>query len=163
MKVDKHADGAGWGTLASIVEKYEQIDKDGYDADDDEHGYKWAVQQPLSVLVKSGWTEVGKPMHAYEFELLMGTGGPAVRITGDLDEMYEPEANSIRLEVQNWFRPWVALTLMDNVGDADPIKLADHRRAAHQPSVEFRAFFLLPAVLPPARRRGWRTAARHRR
>ena len=130
MKVDKHADGAGWGTLASIVEKYEQIDKDGYDADDDEHGYKWAVQQPLSVLVKSGWTEVGKPMHAYEFELLMGTGGPAVRITGDLDEMYEPEANSIRLEVQNWFRPWVALTLMDNVGDADPIKLADHRRAA---------------------------------
>jgi hypothetical protein len=130
MKVDAHADGAGWGTLASIVEKYEEIHNESNNADNDEDAHKWAVEQPLSVLVKSGWTEVGKPMHAYEFELLMGSGGPAVRITGDLDEMYQPEAGTIRLEVQNWGTPWVALTLMDNAGDADPIKLADHRRAA---------------------------------
>ena len=130
MKVDTHADDAGWGTLASIVEKYEQIHNDGFNANNDEYAYEWAVQQPLTVRVRSEWTNVGEKMYAYEFELLMATGGPAVRIIGDLDEMYEPEAETIRVEVQNWGTPWVALTLRDNAGDKDRTELADHRRAA---------------------------------
>ena len=41
---------------------------------------------------------------ADNYELLLGTGGPAVRIVGDLGEHKEP--TSARLEVQDWFKPW---------------------------------------------------------
>ncbi len=41
---------------------------------------------------------------ADRFELLLGTGGPAVRIVGEIDQHGEPDR--ARLEVQDWFKPW---------------------------------------------------------
>lgn len=65
-------------------------------------------ESPLSVRVRvrSGWVDVGheSKMEPEEFEILMSTGGPAVRIMGTLNEYREPD--SARIEWQDWFKPW---------------------------------------------------------
>lgn len=58
----------------------------------------------LCVEVRSGWTPVGDTLTAEEFAILITTGGPAVRIRGELDEHNEP--HRAWLEVQNWGTPW---------------------------------------------------------
>ena len=63
-------------------------------------------ESPLSVRVRSGWQNVGEEskFEPEEFEILMGTGGPAVRIMGTLDEHRQPD--SARIEWQDWGTPW---------------------------------------------------------
>lgn len=39
-----------------------------------------------------------------EYNILLGTGGPALRIIGDLGEHHISE--SAHLEYQDWFTPW---------------------------------------------------------
>lgn len=68
-----------------------------------------AIQEhPLSVLVRSGWYSMdGKEMgtkEPVEYEILLCTGGPAVRIQGDLDNYGQPK--DARLEYQDWGTPW---------------------------------------------------------
>jgi hypothetical protein len=58
---------------------------------------------PLSLEVRSGWTSLGEPLEAEEFNILLATGGPAVRIVGELDQ---GEPSRAWLEVQDWFTPW---------------------------------------------------------
>lgn len=63
---------------------------------------------PLSVEVRSGWHTPGdeddKPT---EYLILLCTGGPAVRIIGDLDEHQQPD--SAKIQYQDWFTPWETL------------------------------------------------------
>jgi len=62
-------------------------------------------EDPLSVQVRSGWYAPGETDNKpEEFELLLSTGGPAVRILGELDEYGEP--SRAWLEVQDWGTPW---------------------------------------------------------
>jgi len=61
-------------------------------------------EDPLSVQVRSTWTNVGDKMEASEFEILLCTGGPAVRIIGELDRYNEPARAWI--EYQDWGTPW---------------------------------------------------------
>jgi hypothetical protein len=61
-------------------------------------------EDPLSLQFRSGWCSSKDEMEPEEYELLLGTGGPAVRIVGEIDG---GEAHSARLEVQDWFTPWV--------------------------------------------------------
>jgi hypothetical protein len=68
-------------------------------------------QDPLSLLVRSGWYAPGGDSSAKEFELLLGTGGPAVRIIGELGNNGEPDR--ARLQAQDWGTPWT-----DYMGDA---------------------------------------------
>lgn len=60
---------------------------------------------PLSVQVRSGWYSPGaEPEKPEEFEILLTTGGPALRIIGELDEYGQPERP--RLQYQDWGTPW---------------------------------------------------------
>jgi hypothetical protein len=64
---------------------------------------------PLELSVRSGWHPPGwhlsgKDIRSEEFLLLLGTGGPATRIRGELDEHGEPRR--AWLEVQDWGTPW---------------------------------------------------------
>lgn len=61
------------------------------------------AEDPLSIEVRSGWTVLGEPLQAEEFSILLATGGPAVRIVGELDG---DEPWRAWLEVQDWFTPW---------------------------------------------------------
>ena len=61
-------------------------------------------ESPLSVQVRSGWASVGDELNAEEFEILLSTGGPALRIRGELDKNREPSRAWI--EYQNWGTGW---------------------------------------------------------
>lgn len=87
--------------LASIVEMVEKMrnainndDEDSIDkATSDIHN------DALSVEVRSGWynpcnSGITRP-EAHEYRILLCTGGPAVQITGDLDEHLRPKTARI--------------------------------------------------------------------
>lgn len=61
-------------------------------------------EDPLSVEVRSGWVTLGETMEAEEFNILLSTGGPAVRIRGELGQYNQPDR--AWLEVQDWYTPW---------------------------------------------------------
>lgn len=59
---------------------------------------------PLSVEVRGGWHAPGaEDMEAEDYCILLGTGGPASRIVGDLRS---GQPSSARFEYQDWFKPW---------------------------------------------------------
>ena len=61
-------------------------------------------EEPLSVEVRSGWYSPGGDSFPEEFMILLSTGGPALRIIGELDENLQPIR--CRLEHQDWGTPW---------------------------------------------------------
>lgn len=62
-------------------------------------------ESPLSVLTRSGWREPGsEPEAEEEYEILLSTGGPALRLRGELSEHGEPA--SVRMEWQDWGTSW---------------------------------------------------------
>lgn len=61
-------------------------------------------EDPLSVQIRSGWYSPGETPEPEEFEILLCTGGPAVRIIGELDEYKEP--SRAWLEYQDRGTPW---------------------------------------------------------
>jgi hypothetical protein len=62
------------------------------------------TEAPLSVQVRSGWHDASEAGEAEEFEILLSTGGPALRIVGELDEYKQP--HRAWLEYQDWGTPW---------------------------------------------------------
>lgn len=70
-------------------------------------------EMPLSVLVRSGWYSPGEESTPpAEYEILLSTGGPAVRVYGTLNEYGEPD--SAELQVQDWFKPWARAAFPTN-------------------------------------------------
>lgn len=64
---------------------------------------------PLDIRVRSGrYTPGQTPDRPTEFEILLQTGGPAVRIIGDID--YDGSPVRPRIEYQDWFTPWTEFT-----------------------------------------------------
>lgn len=59
-------------------------------------------EDPLSIEVRSDWSVVGKPLVPGEYNILLCTGGPAVRIIGELDG----DPITAELEYQDWFTFW---------------------------------------------------------
>jgi hypothetical protein len=59
-------------------------------------------EQALSVDVRSGWGTPGY-LEPEEFQILLSTGGPALRIIGDLEDLSPTHP---RLQHQDWGTPW---------------------------------------------------------
>ena len=78
-------------------------DKEQYHNEDDAR--QSISEDPLSLQVRSEWHTPGEDEAPTEYELLLCTGGPAVRITGELSQHQEPE--TAKIEYQDWFTPWV--------------------------------------------------------
>jgi len=88
------------------------IDGDTY-ADPDE--VRERIQESaLSVQVRSGWYTPGETPTAEEFCILLTTGGPALRIIGELDDYGQPD--NARLEYQDWGTPWTPFSLFGDDG-----------------------------------------------
>lgn len=62
------------------------------------------LESPLAVDVRSGWHSVGAQAEPEEFQILLTTGGPALRIVGDLGQFNCPERS--RMEWQDWGTSW---------------------------------------------------------
>ena len=88
---------------AAIVQMLADLDA-AADSDDDDGARQRIADHPLHVLVRSDWTQPGDPLDAAEFQILLCTGGPAVRIVGELDR---GTPCSARLEYQTWNTEWV--------------------------------------------------------
>lgn len=111
---ENHALDAALSNAAHIARLIRLRDRLNESASDH---YDWleAIQQqiyelPLSILVRDDWHEPGIPSEeGGEYEILLCTGGPAVRIVGPLDGHNEPD--DAFLQCQDWFTPWESVTL----------------------------------------------------
>lgn len=85
------------------------LKEQGYDGTNHDHvaeGIEEAMREaPLSVEVRSGWMEPGDgdSVDPDEFRILLSTGGPALRVMGELDRC---EPSRCWLEIQDWGTPW---------------------------------------------------------
>jgi len=61
-------------------------------------------ESALSVEVREGWHAPGDSDGPEYFAILLSTGGPALRLRGDLDQHCQPYR--AWLEYQDWFEPW---------------------------------------------------------
>jgi hypothetical protein len=73
------------------------------DCIDEDDARQRISEDPLSVEVRSDWTTPGEELEAAEFCILLCTGGPAVRIVGELNR---GEPCRAWLEYQDWGTPW---------------------------------------------------------
>ena len=99
-----HAREQAKAQLESIIEMVDELELAGDDEARREDAETAIQQDPLSVLVRSGWHEPGQLAEAEEFEIFLCTGGPAVRIMGELDEHKQPSRAYI--QYQDWGTPW---------------------------------------------------------
>jgi hypothetical protein len=61
-------------------------------------------ESPLSIQIRDGWRAPGANSDGpEEYEILLTTGGPALRIVGDLDQS---EPDTARLQYRDWGTPW---------------------------------------------------------
>ena len=106
---ENHARDAALSTaahIARLIRLRDRLNK----SDSDHYDWAEAIQQqidemPLSVLVRDDWHEPGLGSETGgEYEILLCTGGPAVRITGPLDRWEQP--GDAFLQYQDWGTPW---------------------------------------------------------
>lgn len=75
------------------------------DCESQEDAQQRIHEDPLSVQVRSGWYNPAEHQPApEEFEILLCTGGPAVRIMGELNEYCQP--TRAYMQYQDWGTPW---------------------------------------------------------
>lgn len=96
------ADGDVDDIVAELIESGPEPDDYCFDEDD---ARQTIQEDALDVSVRSGWQNVGEPLTPSEFTILLATGGPAVRIRGELDRFNEP--CRAWLECSDWFQAWV--------------------------------------------------------
>lgn len=96
------------GKADEIADEYHDADK----------ARKAIEESPLSVEVRSGWVSAFGSGEGFEHEfepveynILLCTGGPAVRIIGTLGRYSEPD--TARIEYQNWGTPWTEMRYGD--------------------------------------------------
>jgi hypothetical protein len=81
----------------------------GYDGTNYDVVAEWIEDEmrnaPLSVEIRSGWREPGDgdSVDPDEFRILLSTGGPALRVMGELEHC---EPSRCWLECQDWGTPW---------------------------------------------------------
>ena len=94
--------------LASVIKMVEALAKVFSSDDFQEDIIRTIHENALEVSVRSDWHSPGiDPNEAsapVEYYILLCTGGPAVRIIGELNEYGEP--SSAQLQCQDWFTPW---------------------------------------------------------
>jgi hypothetical protein len=83
----------------------QSVHHDATDADH-ESAERAIHESVLSVMVRDGWRQPGTQSEdgPDEYEILLSTGGPALRIWGTLDDHCRP--NSAVLQMQDWGTQW---------------------------------------------------------
>lgn len=85
------------------------------DCSDQDEARQRIQDDALSVEVRSDWHTPGDSSDPSEFQILLCTGGPAVRIMG---EMEQGEPSRAWLEYQDWGTPWTERVNQDGDHDA---------------------------------------------
>jgi hypothetical protein len=85
------------------AEELAELEKEAGCCERREEAEQRIIEDPLSVQFRSGWVSSKEEMEPEEFNILLTTGGPAVRIVG---EIRDGQPHRPRLEVQDWGKPW---------------------------------------------------------
>lgn len=115
MDKENHAIENAKCWMLTIVEFYhgfqalDSREKDVVEIDDELYDSVEKIRErinelPLSVQVREDWHDVGDKGEVAEFNVLLSTGGPALRIVGDLDQNNCPA--DPKLQWQDWGTPW---------------------------------------------------------
>lgn len=94
------------------ADELKELEEAAGDCEDEEQARERIMEDPLSLQVRSGWASCKEEFEAEEFEILLGTGGPAMRLIGELDQYRQP--TNVRLQVQDWFTPWTDYRATDH-------------------------------------------------
>lgn len=104
---DNEEDGPFYGTWKEAnpdeAEDLEALEADAGECTSREDAEQRIHEDALSVEVRSGWCSSKAEMEPEEFMILLTTGGPAVRILG---ELRDGEPCRAWLQVQDWGTPW---------------------------------------------------------
>ena len=111
---DQAADEPLEGDELQELADLEEAAGDCSDADDAEQRIQ---EDPLAIDFRSDWVSKPSEMEPAEFAILLCTGGPAVRIRGELDRGQPVRA---WLEYQDWGTPWTQYF------DADSDRLCEY-------------------------------------
>ncbi len=82
---------------------------DGDDDEKREEAEQEIQEDPLSVEVRSDWHCPGDSSEDGEYRILLCTGGPAVRIIGELGAFGKPDTADT--QYQDWFTSWESLLI----------------------------------------------------
>lgn len=94
---------AQFKSISAMMKDWRKAQK-AQDQEAIEHAEQVIHEDPLSVQVRDGWRNPGEKGEPEEFSILLCTGGPAVRIIGELDDYNEP--SSAVIQYQDWGTPW---------------------------------------------------------
>ena len=105
--------------LSSFAQEFLNDEMD-WENDPDHENTKDAIEEmvledALEVKVKSDWHQLGEDPELGEYMILLCTGGPAVRIVGELES---DQPTSAKLQSQDWFTPWVDCPISDTDAEA---------------------------------------------
>lgn len=109
-KADARAELAQWDEENG--DELLDLETDAGDCEDREDAERRIHKDALSIEVRTGWYSIGERPDSFEFNILLTTGGPAVRIRGELDDNREP--CRAWLEVQDWGTPWIEYAPTDS-------------------------------------------------
>lgn len=89
---------------AALFKELDEIEAEIGSCESREDAEQRIQEGALEVQVRSGWHEPGdSEAEPEEFYILLCTGGPAVRIRGELNR---GEPTRAWIEYQDWFEPW---------------------------------------------------------
>lgn len=111
MTDTNHATDNAKAWLESVKEMVAKLQAEG----DAEDAARQEIEESvLSVQVRDGWYTPGGPSRPdpEEYEILLTTGGPGLRIFGELDDA-TPDDDP-RLQWQDWCVPWTDYELTDD-------------------------------------------------
>ena len=92
-----------YACIFALVGEMKAADAFGKTSDYD--AARYAIREDaLEIAVREDWHAPGVKMAPTDFMILITTGGPAVRIRGELNNHSEP--CRAWLEVQDWGTPW---------------------------------------------------------
>lgn len=90
-----------------------ELEQAAGDCESEEQAREAIQNDALEVQVREDWHNPGEQHNTpSEFYILLCTGGPAVRIMGELDNALQP--SRAWLEYQDWGTPWTELVSMES-------------------------------------------------
>lgn len=109
-------------SIVRMVQAYNEADRDLHARDVNgeppegaqeafDQAERTILEDALHAMVRDGWRSIGEPRSEdgpEEYELLLCTGGPAVRIRGTLSQ---GEVQSATIQHQDWGTPWTDLDI----------------------------------------------------
>lgn len=111
LRDERERCGTDWHKYADAAAELAELEDSAGECADEDDARQRIQEDPLSIEFRSDWCTDPRDFTPAEFCVLLSTGGPAVRIVGELSD--HGGYSGVRLQVQDWFTPWT------NYRDAD--------------------------------------------